>query len=206
MIPLRRIAEDNCEAFTPEPCGLGILFAMSNPGRPVVDPRYPIGKFRRAEANTTDHQANIAVLAALPKNLRAAVAGLSDAQVGTPYREGGWTLRQLVHHLADSHMNSYIRMRLALTEEWPTIKPYDEKLWAQLADASAAPVEVSLELLTALHGRWVLLLQSLTEEQWQRGYVHPQNGRQTLAEGVALYAWHSRHHVAHITDYGVTKA
>jgi len=165
-----------------------------------LDPRYPIGKFRRADANVTDHEANIAILAALPEKLRAAVDGLSEAQLDTPYREGGWTVRQLVHHVADSHMNSYIRMRLALTEDWPTIKPYDEKLWAQLSDASTAPVEVSLNLITELHRRWVLLLRALTEEQWQRGYVHPDNGRQSLAEAAALYAWHSRHHVAHITE------
>ncbi len=165
-----------------------------------MDPRYPIGKFRRAEANLTDHAAAIAELTVLPENLRAAVNGLSEAQLETPYREGGWTVRQLVHHVVDSHMNSYIRMRLALTEDWPTIKPYDEKLWAQLFDASTAPVELSLNLIAALHARWVLLLRSLTDEQWQRGYVHPENGRQTLAEAAALYAWHSRHHVAHITE------
>lgn len=167
---------------------------------PEIDLRYPIGKFRRAEANLTDHESAISAIAALPENLHAAVEGLSAAQLDTPYREGGWTVRQLVHHLADSHMNSYVRFRLALTEDWPTIKPYDEKLWAQLSDASTAPVETSLELLTAMHERWVLLLRSLTAEQWQRGYVHPDNGRQTLAEAAALYAWHSRHHVAHITE------
>jgi hypothetical protein len=173
---------------------------MSVSANPEIDPRYPIGKFRRADANLSDHEAAIATLAALPENLRAAVDGLSASQLDTPYREGGWTVRQLVHHVADSHMNAAIRVRLALTEEWPTIKPYDEKLWAQLSDASTAPVEPSLNLLTALHKRWVLLLRSLTEEQWQRGYVHPENGRQTLAEATALYAWHSRHHVAHITE------
>ncbi|HTV82024.1 MAG TPA: bacillithiol transferase BstA [Acidobacteriaceae bacterium] len=164
-----------------------------------LDPRYPVGKFSRAEANLSDHAAAISTLAALPENLRAAVDGLSAAQLDTPYREGGWTVRQLVHHVADSHMNAYVRVRLALTEDWPAIKPYDEKLWAQLTDASTAPAEISLNLLTALHRRWVLLLRSLTDEQWQRGYAHPENGRQTLAEATALYAWHSRHHVAHIT-------
>lgn len=175
------------------------MSATANP-QTEIDPRYPVGKFRRAEANVTDHGAAIAILAALPEKLRAAVDGLSAAQLDTPYREGGWTIRQLVHHVADSHMNSYVRMRLALTEDWPTIQPYDEKLWAQLSDASTAPVEVSLNLLMALHERWVLLLGSLTEQQWRRGYVHPDNGRQTLAEAAALYAWHSRHHVAHITE------
>lgn len=167
---------------------------------PATDPRFPIGKFRRAEANTTDHAASVAVLAALPENLRAAVAGLSEAQLDTPYREGGWTVRQLVHHLADSHINSYVRMRLALTEEWPTIQAYDEKLWAELPDARTAPIQPSLDILSGLHARWTTLLRSLSEEQWQRGYVHSENGRQSLAEAVALYAWHSRHHVAHITE------
>jgi hypothetical protein len=173
---------------------------MNATANPEVDPRYPIGKFRRAEANTTDYAANIAVLAALPENLRAAVDGLSGAELDTPYREAGWTVRQLVHHVADSHMNAYVRVRLALTENWPVIKPYDEKLWAQLSDASTGPVEVSLDLITALHQRWVPLLRSLKDDEWQRGYTHPDNGRQTLAEVAALYAWHSRHHVAHITE------
>ncbi|HTX42050.1 MAG TPA: bacillithiol transferase BstA [Acidobacteriaceae bacterium] len=165
-----------------------------------TDPRYPVGRFRRADANVTDHAAAIATLAALPENLRAALDGLSDAQLESPYREGGWTVRQLVHHLADSHMNAYIRIRLALTEDWPTIKPYEEKAWALLSDAKTAPVGISLELLEPLHRRWTLLLGSLSPEQWQRGYTHPENGRQTIAEAAALYEWHSRHHVAHITE------
>jgi DinB superfamily len=164
------------------------------------DPRYPVGKFRRAEADPTNHPAHIAALAALPENLRAAIDRLSDTQLNTPYRDGGWTVRQLVHHLADSHMNACVRMRLALTEDWPAIIPYDEKLWAELPDASGAPVDLSLRILEGLHARWVLLLRSLEGDQWQRGYVHPQNGRQTLAEAAALYAWHCRHHVAHITE------
>ncbi|HZD48247.1 MAG TPA: putative metal-dependent hydrolase [Silvibacterium sp.] len=165
----------------------------------VFDPRYPIGKFSRPEAvDARQRHASIATLDALPENLRADVYGLNDAQIDTPYREGGWTVRQLVHHVADSHMNAYVRTRLALTEDWPTIKPYDEKLWAELADASTLPVDVSLDLLEALHRRWVALFESLSEEQWQRGYVHPQMGRQTLGEVVVLYDWHSRHHVAHI--------
>lgn len=109
-------------------------------------------------------------------------------------------MRQLVHHVADSHMNAYIRMRLALTEEWPTIKAYDEKTWAELPDAKNSSIDFSLELLDALHARWALLLKSLSEEQWQRGYVHSVNGRQTIVEAVALYDWHSRHHVAHIVE------
>lgn len=166
----------------------------------AADPRFPIGRFRRTEANIEDHATHLATLAALPGELRAAVDRLSDAQLETPYREGGWTVRQLVHHIADSHMNAYVRMRLALTEEWPTIKPYDEKVWANLVDARTAPVDLSLAVLEGLHARWVLLLRSLEGDQWQRGYVHPDNGRQTLAEAVALYAWHSQHHTAHITE------
>lgn len=164
------------------------------------DPRYPIGKFRRAEGDPSNHSAAIATLAALPENLRSAVYGLNAAQLDTPYREGGWTVRQLIHHIADSHLNAYVRVRLALTEEWPTIKPYDEKLWAELSDARSAPVEISLDLLDALHRRWAQLLRSLNEEQWQRGYTHPENGRQSIAEVVAVYDWHSRHHVAHIVE------
>ena len=165
-----------------------------------ADPRYPVGRFRRAEANTTDHPSHIATLAALPANLRAAIDRLSDTQLDTPYRDGGWTVRQLVHHLADSHINSYVRMRLALTGDWPTIVPYDEAVWAELPDARTAPIDLSLHILEGLHARWALLLRSLTGDQWQRGYVHPENGRQTLAEAAALYAWHCRHHTAHITE------
>lgn len=175
---------------------------MSTISEPVVekDPRFPIGKFRVSDVNLADHQARIATLAALPENLRSAVHGLTSAQLETPYRDGGWTVRQLVHHVADSHMNAYVRVRLALTEDWPPVKGYDEKLWAELPDARTAAIELSLELLDGLHARWVLLLGSLTEEQWQRGYTHSENGRQTLAHAVALYDWHSRHHVAHILE------
>ena len=166
----------------------------------AVDPRFPIGKFHRAEANISDHASHIDVLAALPENLRAAIDGLGHAQLDTPYRDGGWTVRQVVHHVADSHLNAYIRTRLALTEDWPTIKPYDEKLWAELADALTASPEHSLRLLDALHYRWVLLLRNLSEDQWQRGYTHPENGRQSIAQVVAMYDWHSRHHTAHIAE------
>ncbi|MBV8629705.1 MAG: bacillithiol transferase BstA [Silvibacterium sp.] len=166
----------------------------------IADPRYPVGRFIRPEViDAQQRQSSIATLAALPENLRAAVFGLSDSQLDTPYREGGWTVRQLIHHVADSHMNAYVRMRLAVTEDFPTIKPYDEKLWAELPDARSLPVEVSLELLDTLHRRWVALLESLSEEQWKRGYNHPESGRQTLDLVLALYDWHSRHHVAHIT-------
>jgi hypothetical protein len=167
--------------------------------QPVSDPRYPVGDFVRPAVIEAAHRRGwIATLSALPENLRAAVYGLSDAQIDTPYREGGWTVRQLVHHVADSHMNAYVRTRLALTEDWPTIKPYEEKLWAELPD-TRLPIEVSLELLESLHRRWVVLLESLSEEQWERGYKHPESGRQNLSQVIALYDWHSRHHVAHIT-------
>lgn len=171
-----------------------------------VDPRYPVGKFQKPETITAEDRVNaIAALAELPEELRNAVEGLDAGQLKTPYREGGWTVWQLVHHIADSHMNAYIRMRLALTEDWPTIKPYDEKAWAELHDSMAAPVEWSLELIESLHARWVMMLQSLRDEQWKRGFVHPEGGRQTLELTALVYAWHSRHHVAHITHLRAAK-
>ncbi len=136
----------------------------------------------------------------LPSRLRSAVAGLTEEQLDTPYREGGWTVRQVVHHVADSHMHAVARFRFALTESEPTIKPYDEGAWAMLADAAGEAVEPSLGLLDGLHTRWTMLLQSLTPEQWMRAYLHPENGRTPLEEAVLLYAWHSRHHVAHVTQ------
>lgn len=147
-----------------------------------------------------DRAASLQTLYLLPKRLRAAVDDLSAEQLDTPYREGGWTVRQLVHHLADSHLNAYARVRLALTEDWPAITPYNEALWAELSDARTGPIAPSLELLTSLHTRWVALLTSLPEEDWQRGYVHPKGGRQTLEHVLAVYDWHSRHHLAHITS------
>jgi hypothetical protein len=135
----------------------------------------------------------------LPANLRTAVSGLTNSQLDTPYRDGGWNLRQVVHHLADSHANSYVRFKLSLTEEWPTIKPYDEAAWAELAYSRTLPVEPSLEMIAGLHTRWVALLQSLSEHDFQRGFNHPERGRMTLATNLALYAWHSHHHTAHIS-------
>lgn len=165
----------------------------------LADPRYPIGKFERPEKILPEDRLNaIATLAELPEELRNAVESLGSAQLNTPYREGGWTVRQLVHHIADSHMNAFIRVRLALTEDWPTIKPYNEQAWAELHD-STAPIEWSLELIESLHARWVMLLQSFTEEQWMRGYRHPESGDTPLDVATLNYAWHSRHHVAHIT-------
>lgn len=165
-----------------------------------VDPRYPVGKFASPATITPDDRTGaIATLAELPEQLRNAVDGLNAAQLNTPYRDGGWTVRQVVHHVADSHANAYVRMKLALTEDWPTIKPYEEAAWAKLADAHTLPVQVSLDLLAALHMRWVTLLEALSEEDFHRGYVHPDSGRQNLAHVLALYEWHSRHHTAHIT-------
>jgi hypothetical protein len=167
---------------------------------PAPNLQYPIGRFQWPTAITAqDRRQWIDALAALPSQLRTAVAPLTEAQLATPYRPGGWTLRQTIHHVADSHMNSYVRFRLALTEDAPVIKPYDEARWAELADAANAEVDISIVLLSALHLRWVLLLESLTEEQWQRTFVHPDHGPRRLDETLALYAWHGAHHLAHIT-------
>jgi len=164
-----------------------------------TDLHYPIGRCVLPESVTTDDRTGaIVTLSELPEELRNAVEGLDSSKLNTPYRDGGWTVRQVVHHLADSHMNAFVRIRLALTEEWPTITAYDEAAWARLHDAKA-PVEWSLELVEALHARWVMLLQSLDEQQWRRGYLHPENGVVTVEQATLTYAWHSRHHVAHIT-------
>ena len=165
-----------------------------------MDLRYPIGKFQRPESVTAEDRATwLAALADAPARFRNAVRDLDDAQFDTPYRPDGWTVRQVVHHVADSHMNSYIRFRLALTETDPTIKPYDEAQWANLHDAHTMPVEVSLQLLDSLHLRWVTLLQSLAPADFDRTFRHPVLGQMTLNANLALYAWHSRHHEAHIT-------
>jgi uncharacterized damage-inducible protein DinB len=164
------------------------------------DLRYPVGPFERpAAVSETQLRQHIEDIAATPARLRAAVDGLSETQLDEPYRPGGWTVRQVVHHMADSHLNSYTRCRLALTEDTPTIKPYDEAKWAELADARTAPVETSLTLLDTLHSRWVTLLQSLTPADFERKFRHPDLGALRLDENVCLYAWHGRHHVAHIT-------
>ncbi|HXX00484.1 MAG TPA: bacillithiol transferase BstA [Candidatus Acidoferrales bacterium] len=167
----------------------------------MTDPCYPVGKFTYSGPLTeTQRQEAISAIAETPANLRAAVKGLSDAQLDTPYREGGWTVRQVVHHVPDSHLNSYIRFKLALTEDEPTIKPYFEDRWADLADTKATPIEVSLTLLESLHDRWVRLLRSLKPEDWKRAFRHPELGAMTLEKTLALYQWHGRHHVAHITE------
>jgi uncharacterized damage-inducible protein DinB len=176
-----------------------------NPETPSLQAlRYPIGEFDPPSIDSPEGRAaNIEVIRLLPERLHAAVQHLSSAQLDTPYRQGGWTVRQSVHHVADSHANDYIRFKLALTEDWPTIKPYEEARWAELPD-SQLPIAVSFDLLTALHRRWVTLLESLSDEDFQRGYVHParqiNGGRQPLWEVLAMYSWHSRHHTAHIVN------
>lgn len=166
------------------------------------DPRYPVGTFQRRDVLTPEERAEcIEQIAAVPRAMREAVAGLSESQLDTPYREGGWTLRQVVHHLPDSHMNSFMRFKHALTEETPTIKPYDEARWAELPDVAATPVATSLDLLEALHDRWVHLLRAMPADDFARTLKHPEHpGAMTLDTMLGLYAWHGRHHTAHITS------
>lgn len=165
------------------------------------DLRYPVGKFdMQGELTDAQRPALIQQLAEVPANLRAAVKGLNEQQLETPYRPGGWTVRQVVHHLPDSHMNSYIRFKLAVTESQPQIKPYEEQLWAELVDGKTAPIEISLQLLEVLHQRWVMFLQSLKPGDFSRTLLHPANGVMTVDTLLRLYAWHGRHHVAHITS------
>lgn len=167
----------------------------------ATDLRYPIGSFS-APTDTGDAARRqwIDEIARAPAAFRAAVDGLTPAQLETPYREGGWTVRQVVHHVADSHLNAYVRYKLALTEDAPTIKPYDQSSWALLRDSSVVPVETSLALLDALHERWVAILRGMTASDFARGYVHPEYQRVVpLSEVTAMYAWHGKHHAAHIT-------
>ncbi len=165
-----------------------------------MDLRYPLGKFSFPQ-QVTAHQRRqwIAEIERAPANLRAAIAGLNAGQLDTPYRDGGWTVRQVIHHVPDSHMNSYVRFKLALTEDEPAIKPYDEAAWARLADSAETPVEVSLAMLDALHERWVRLMRSMEEAAWSRAFRHPETGLVKLESNLALYAWHGKHHTAHIT-------
>jgi len=165
---------------------------------PVTDLSYPIGKFKYAgPSDEAQRRHHIDEIAAVPERARKAVHGLSDAQLDTPYRPGGWKVRQVIHHLADSHMNAYIRCKLAFTEEVPTVKPYDEKLWADLADMQL-PIEISLVLLESLHKRWVTFLCFLKPADFERKFNHPESGATTLDKAVAHYAWHGQHHIAHI--------
>ena len=167
----------------------------------MSDLSFPIGKFH-FDGTQTDAQKKVLIddIAAVPKNLRAAIAGLSSQQLDTPYRPGGWTVRQVVHHVPESHMNAYIRFKLALTEDEPTIKPYEQQLWAELPDAKETPIEVSLSLTDSLHDRWVRVLRSIKPEEWKRNFRHPELGVVSLEKNLALYAWHGKHHVAHITS------
>ncbi|HEY3382404.1 MAG TPA: putative metal-dependent hydrolase [Vicinamibacterales bacterium] len=161
-----------------------------------MDPRYPIGKFDPRD--TTPLPDIVAMLATFPTELRKAVAGLTMKQLTTPYRDGGWTARQVVHHVADSHLNCYARFRLALTEDRPTIKPYDEKKWAELPDAKGGPIDMSVDLVTGIHERWAALMRAMSPEDFARVFVHPDRGEMSLERTARLYAWHCRHHLAHI--------
>lgn len=171
-----------------------------------MDLRYPIGKFEWAGESTPDERRRfLDEIEQAPANMRAAVKGLDAGQIDTPYRDGGWTVRQVVHHVPDSHLNSYMRFKLALTEDEPVIKPYDEKLWAELPDVRSAPLEDSLVLLECLHRRWMILLRSLSAADFARTFRHPELGVVSLDKNLALYAWHGRHHVAHITSLRARK-
>jgi hypothetical protein len=174
---------------------------IPKPGDQMSDLRYPIGKFSFSEPLTEEQKEKfLGDISHTPANLRAAVSGLSEPQLDTPYRPEGWTVRQVVHHVPDSHLNAYVRFKLALTEDEPTIKPYAEDRWAVLADSQTTPIEVSLMLLESLHTRWMRLLGSLAAADWKRTFRHPEMGVMNLEKTLALYAWHGRHHVAHITS------
>jgi hypothetical protein len=167
----------------------------------MSDPRFPIGKFHYEGTPSKEQLAKfISEIEQTPAAIRSAVGGLSPQQLDTPYRDGGWTVRQVVHHVPDSHMNAYVRFKLALTEDEPTIKPYFEDRWAKLADTQATSIEVSLALLENLHTRWVQLLRSLGPEDWKRTFKHPELGLVVLEKNVAIYAWHGKHHTAHIIE------
>jgi DinB superfamily len=167
----------------------------------MEDQRYPVGRLQKPTQPLTDVERTAAIdtVAAAPAKLRGAVRGLDDAQLDTPYRDGGWTVKQVVHHVPDSHLNAYIRFKLALTEDTPAIKAYNEAAWAELADSRSTPIDTSLTLLETLHDRWVRVLEAMRPADFQRKLVHPENGVLTLDQMLAMYEWHSRHHVAHIT-------
>ena len=167
----------------------------------MTDPRYPIGKFHYDGPPTEEQRsAFIAQIERTPGELRAAVQGLTPQQIETPYRDGGWTVRQVAHHVPESHMNAFIRFKLALTETEPTIKPYEEALWAKTPDVQASSVESALALLDALHARFVVLLRTMKGDAWKRTFRHPELGIVPLEKNLALYAWHGRHHTAHVTE------
>lgn len=169
---------------------------------PSVDElRFPIGKFSFSGTLTPEQRAQcIEDIAATPAKLRAAVSGLSPQQIETPYRDGGWSVRQVIHHVPESHMNAFLRFKWALTEHQPTIKPYKEDDWAKTPDVAKTSIETSLTMLTALHERWVNLLRSLQPADFNRKLNHPESGEMTLDKLLALYAWHGKHHTAHITS------
>ena len=172
---------------------------------PVADLRYPIGKFMPPVTITpADRRVAVSAIETMPELLRSALRDLDTVQLNTPYREDGWTIRQVVHHVADSHATAFHRLRRALTEDWPTVYGYNEKAFAALPD-SVAPAEWSVELIEAVHARWVLVLHALTEEQWKRGFKHTERGPSTIEEATLLYAWHSRHHLAHIAHLRARK-
>lgn len=164
--------------------------------------KYPIGKFHFSDSATAQDITNwITDIETLPSKISVAVEGLSEEQLDTPYRPDGWTIRQVIHHLPDSHMNSYIRFKWTLTEDSPTIKAYDEVLWAEMEDGKSAPIAMSVQLLTALHARWTMMLKNLSESDLEKYFIHPETGKKlSLKLMVALYAWHSNHHLAHITS------
>jgi DinB superfamily len=171
-----------------------------------MDPRYPIGRFEMpAQVSPARRQQAMDEIASTPAKLRAVVKGLNDAQLDTPYRADGWTVRQVVHHVPDSHLNAYVRLKLALTEDNPTIKPYDEAAWAKLADSNSTPIEVSLTLMDSVHDRWDRIWRSLKPEQFARKLVHPENGERTVDWLLFLYEWHGKHHTAHITELRIQK-
>jgi hypothetical protein len=169
----------------------------------TTDPRYPVGKYQKPTKPLTsaERKAAIEIIAKTPAMLRAAVKGLNDQQLDTPYRTGGWTVRQVVHHVPDSHMNAYIRFKLALTEDMPTIKPYDEARWAEMDDGKSQLVADSLNLLDALHRRWVLVLEGMKPSDFERRLNHPEwDSPPSLDQMLAMYAWHGPHHTAHVTE------
>jgi uncharacterized damage-inducible protein DinB len=166
-----------------------------------IELRYPIGKFQPTpKLSEAERQKLITQIEEAPARMRAAIARLTPEQLDTPYRDGGWSVRQVVHHVPDSHLNAYVRFKLALTEDEPTIKPYNETRWAELGDTKTTPVETSLALNESLHQRWVALMRGMSAADFARKFYHPERGAMTLDETLALYAWHGRHHVAHITS------
>jgi uncharacterized damage-inducible protein DinB len=166
-----------------------------------VDVRYPIGKHQMVPFSQEEKEARLADILFLPRMLEYAVLNLNDDQIQTPYRDGGWTVNQVIHHVADSHMNAFIRFKLGLTEDNPTIKPYIQSAWGDTADVTAVPVNLSITLLHSLHHRWYELLKTISDEQWERTIYHPEQERKiTLWELLLIYAWHGKHHAAHVTN------